>query len=523
MTPTPDDAKRAPPPQPASTGIAGLDDILRGGLPAGRLYPIEGTPGAGKTTLALQFLRAGVAAGEPVLYVTLSETREEIGAIAAAHGWSMEGITIHEMTATADDLSPDAQMTMFHPSELELGETTRVVLDRVERESPRRVVFDSMSELRLLAQTALRYRRQILGLKQFFAGRGTSVLLLDDQTAPGEDQQVRSIAHGVVQLEQVSTGYGSERRRMRVVKMRGVGFRGGHHDYVIRRGGLDVFPRLVAAEHRVPFASDEVSTGNAGLDGLLCGGLPPGTSTLLLGPSGAGKSTVAAQIALAVAGRGDRVAMFIFDEVEATLRARCRKLGMPLDELIAAGRVTVQQVDPAELSPGEFAATVRRAVEGTDTTAGPGGSTGRPAKAVVIDSLNGYLHSMPDEMALTAQLHELFTYNNQQGVSTLLTVTQAGMIDSMRSPIDTTYLADNVIMFRYFEAHGRIRRAISVVKKRSGRHESNLRELVLGPVGINIGKPLTDFQGVLTGVPTYVGGTAELMAPATGAGGTDAR
>jgi circadian clock protein KaiC len=284
-----------------------------------------------------------------------------------------------------------------------------------------------------------------------------------------------------------------------------------------------VFPRLVAAEHRVPFASDEVSTGNAGLDGLLCGGLPPGTSTLLLGPSGAGKSTVAAQIALAVAGRGDRVAMFIFDEVEATLRARCRKLGMPLDELIAAGRVTVQQVDPAELSPGEFAATVRRAVEGTDTTAGPGGSTGRPAKAVVIDSLNGYLHSMPDEMALTAQLHELFTYNNQQGVSTLLTVTQAGMIDSMRSPIDTTYLADNVIMFRYFEAHGRIRRAISVVKKRSGRHESNLRELVLGPVGINIGKPLTDFQGVLTGVPTYVGGTAELMAPATGAGGTDAR
>jgi circadian clock protein KaiC len=500
-------------PPAASTGIAGLDDILRGGLTPGRLYLIEGNPGSGKTTLALQYLLAGVAAGEPTQYVTLSETRSEVLAIAASHGWSLDGIAIHEMTASAEDLSPDAQLTMFHPSELELSETTRAVLSRVDRDNPRRVVFDSLSELRLLAQSPLRYRRQILGLKQFFAGRDCTVLLLDDRTAPGEDLQVQSIAHGVVRLEQVANDYGAERRRLRVSKMRGVGFRGGYHDYVIRRGGLDVFPRLIAAEHHVRFPDVDVPSGHPALDRLLCGGLPAGSSTLFLGPSGSGKSTVAMQFVLAAAARGERAALFIFDETEGMLRTRCRKLGMPLDRMIDAGLVTVQQVDPAELSPGEFAATVRAAIEGRDVTGGTARGTGRPAKVVVIDSLNGYLHSMPDESALTAQLHELFTYSNQQGVSMMVTVTQSGMMGAaVQTPVDTTYLSDNVVLFRYFESRGRVRRAVSVVKKRSGPHEQTIRELSMGPGGIAIGEPLEQFQGVLTGTPAYVGGADGLLA-----------
>ncbi len=498
----------------ASTGIAGLDDVLRGGLTPGRLYLVEGAPGSGKTTLALQYLLAGAAVGEAALYVTLSETRAEVLAIAASHGWSLDGVTIHEMTASADDLTADAQLTMFHPSELELGETTRRVLDLVERDRPKRVVFDSLSELRLLAQSPLRYRRQILGLKQFFAGRDCTVLMLDDRTARGDDLQVQSIAHGVVRLEQVNTGYGAERRRLCVVKMRGVGFRGGYHDYVIRRGGLDVFPRLIAAEHRADVPERDVPSGNAALDRLLGGGVPAGSSTLLIGPSGCGKSTVAAQFAVTAATAGERAALFLFDETEPTMRARCRKLGLPVDGLIDAGRITVQQVDPAELSPGEFAATVRRAVEGTD-------DAGRPARTVVIDSLNGYLHSMPDEHALTAQLHELFTYTNQQGVNVLITVTQSGLMgSSMTAPVDTTYLSDNVILFRYFESRGRVRRAISVVKKRAGYHEPTIRELRTGPGGLEIGEPLEQFHGLLTGTPVYVGESAGLMG--SDAGGSDA-
>ncbi|HEV2296106.1 MAG TPA: ATPase domain-containing protein [Tepidisphaeraceae bacterium] len=487
-----------------STGIAGLDDIVRGGLPSSRLYLIEGNPGSGKTTLSLQFLIEGVRLGEPTLYVTLSETKQELLSVARSHGWSLDGIDIHEMEASEESLAPDSQLTMFHPSELELSETTKKVLVKVEKHKPKRVVFDSLSEMRLLAHNPLRYRRQILGLKQFFAGRQSTVLLLDDKTGGADDLQLQSIAHGVIHLEQTITDYGAERRRLTVRKMRGVGFRGGMHDYVIRRGGLDVFPRLVAAEHQDDLEDEDVPSGNDALDKLLGGGLPAGSSTLLIGPAGIGKSSVGLQFALAAAERGERAALFIFDETVKTLRARARKLDMPLDRHLASGLISVQQVDPAELSPGEFVTILRRAVDGKD-------SNGRAAKIVMIDSLNGYLHSMPEEKFLNAQLHELFTYLNHRGVSTLVTVTQSGMIGHMQTPVDTTYLADNVILFRYFEASGHVRRAISVMKKRSGSHELTIREMTMGIGGLAIGDPLDQFQGVLTGVPSFVGADKKLM------------
>ncbi|HEY0008285.1 MAG TPA: ATPase domain-containing protein [Tepidisphaeraceae bacterium] len=483
-----------------STGVPGLDHILRGGLTPQRLYLIEGDPGAGKTTLALQFLLEGVRQNEPTMYVTLSETKQEIESIAASHGWSLDGIHIHEMAPSEESLTPESQLTMFHPSELELSETTRLVLQEVERSKPRRIVFDSLSEMRLLAQNALRYRRQILGLKQFFAGRSSTVLLLDDRTGPSDDSQLQSIAHGVVCLEQTVTGYGAERRRVTVKKMRGVGFRGGFHDFNIRTGGLDVFPRLVANEHSSEFLENDVPSGNPEFDKLLGGGLPAGSSTLLIGPAGIGKSTFALQFALNAASRGERAALFIFDETLGTLRARAKKLNMPLDDFMACGLVTVQQVDPSELSPGEFTSIVCRAVDGTD-------ACGKPAKVIQIDSLNGYLHSMNDEKFLNAQLHEMFTFLNQRGINTLVTVTQSGMMgQNMRSPVDTTYLADNVVLFRYFESLGHIRRAVSMVKKRSGAHELTIREMqIVNGRGIVIGPPLERFQGLLTGTPRFVG------------------
>jgi circadian clock protein KaiC len=501
----PRDVHRPPLEPTVSTGVAGLDEVLGSGLTGGRLYLVEGKPGSGKTTLGLQFLLDGVRRGERTLYVTLSETKHELEAVARSHGWSLDDIEIQQMAIGEEGLSHDAQLTMFHPSELELSEMTQSVLAHVERSQPSRVVFDSLSEMRLLAQNPLRYRRQILGLKQFFAGKQSTVLLLDDGTGSAEDGQLQSIAHGVVRLEQLTTGYGAERRRLIVVKMRGIGYHGGYHDYVIRHGGMSVFPRLIAAQRNTPFPDGDISSGNDGLDTLLAGGLPAGSSTLFLGPAGVGKSTVAIQFALAAARRGERSALYIFDETIGTVRSRCNKLGFDLDKYLDNGLITVQQVDPAELSPGEFATTIRSAVDGTD-------GAGSGARIVIIDSLNGYLHSMRDETYLSAQLHELFTYLNQRGVSTLMTVAQSGMVGTVRSPVDTTYLADNVILFRYFEAMGLVRRAISVVKKRGGPHEATIREMAMeSGKGVHIGPRLDSFQGVLTGTPIFVGNTRNLM------------
>jgi circadian clock protein KaiC len=489
------------------TGISGLDDILRGGFPKNCVYLISGAPGSGKTTLAMQFLLEGARCGERCLYVTLSESRAEIDKVARSHGWDLSRLTLRELIPSERNLSPDAQITVFNPSDMELGETTQAMIEAVNEHRPQRVVLDSLSELRLIAQNPLRYRRQVLALKQFFSGHDCTVLMLDDRAGATEDDHLQTVAHGVVHLEQLANQYGAERRRLRVTKMRGVSFRGGYHDFAIRRGGLDVFPRLVAAEHGAPFVDQEVSSGNAQLDQLLSGGLPRGTSTLLLGPAGAGKSSVATQFASAAVARGERAAMFVFDETTGTLRSRSRKLGIPIERPVETGLLSVQQVDPAELSAGEFAAIVRRAAEGRD-------SVGTPAKLIVVDSLNGYLNAMPEENFLTAQLHELLSYLGQLGVVTILTVSQSGMVGQMSSPVDTTYLADNVILFRYFESRGVIRRAISVVKKRSGQHERTIRELDMGAPGIMVGEPLTDFQGILTGVPTYVGGSDGLRGQA---------
>lgn len=489
----------------ARTGVPGMDDIIRGGFPVNCVYMVTGLPGSGKTTLAMQFLIEGVKAGESSLYITLSETRREIDKVAQSHGWDLSRIHICELIPSERNLSSDAQLTVFHPSEFELGETTEAMINEVNRTRPQRVVLDSLSELRLVAQNPLRYRRQILALKQFFAGRDCTVLMLDDRSGQAGDDQLESVAHGVVMLEQLANQYGAERRRLRVVKLRGVPFRGGFHDFTIRRGGLDVFPRLVAAEHHDSFQEGELPSGNLKLDRLLGGGIPLGTSTLLLGPAGIGKSTIATQFAVAAARRGLRAALFLFDENLGTFRARSRKLGMDVEEHIASGKLTVQQIDPAELSSGQFSAVVRRAVEGED-------GVGQPAKLVVVDSLNGYLNAMPEEKFLTAHLHELLAYLGQKGVVSLLTVAQQGMVGSnVQSPVDTTYLADNVILFRYFESRGMVRRAISVVKKRSGSHELTIREMQVEANGIHIGEPLAEFQGVLSGIPTYLGKAESLM------------
>ncbi len=478
-----------------TTGILGLDDVLEGGLTADRVYLVEGNPGSGKTTLALQFLFEGRRFGEMGLYVTLSETRAELNAVAESHGWSLEGITVSELVASESELDPDNQYSMFQPSEVELGETTKAILAEVERTKPRRVVIDSLSEMRLLAQNPLRYRRQVLALKQFFVARECTVFLLDDKTSEAEDLQLQSIAHGVITLEQLSPEYGAERRRLRVTKLRGQRFRGGYHDFVIRKGGLELFPRLVASEHKHGQRRGLLKSGNTELDALMGDGIHYGTSVVLLGPAGSGKSTVALQYARAAAARGERAAIFTFDERLETILERTAGLGMDLSEYVASGLIDIQPIDPAELSPGEFAYQVRMAAEGTDGAPG--------AKIVVIDSLNGYLYAMPEERFLIAQLHELLTYLGHKGVVTFLLVAQHGLIGAMQSPIDTTYLADAVVLFRYFEAMGELRQAIAVVKKRSGKHERTIRELRLESTGVKVGEPLTGFHGVFTGTPTY--------------------
>ena len=474
----------------AATGIPGLDDILSGGLTANRLYLLEGMPGSGKTTLAFQFLMEGVRKGESVLYVTLSETQEEIQAVAASHGWSLEGIAIRELVPSEESLEPGEQYTVFHPSEVELSDTTRKILDDVDRLKPSRIVFDSLSELRLLSGNPLRYRRQILALKQFFAGRRCTVLLLDDLTATDHDLQVQSIAHGSLLLEHAMPAFGPPRRRLSVSKFRGSDFRGGYHDYAIRRGGLEVYPRLVAAEHRRASSRERMPSGLAGLDKLVGGGLERGTSTLIQGAAGTGKSTIMALFCAQAAERGERSALFIFDESPNTLFSRLDGLNIPLRRHVEAGLVSVQPVDPAELSPGEFVHAIRREVEE------------RHAQIIALDSLNGYLNAMPDEKFLIIQLHELLTYLGQQGVASVLVAAQHGLMGSqMTSPVDASYLADAVMLLRYFEADGEVKQALSVVKMRGGEHERTIREFSMRGGRIAVGEPLRDYRGVLTGVP----------------------
>jgi circadian clock protein KaiC len=485
------DPTRAVPSSDASTGIPGLDEVVCGGLERNRVYVVGGKPGSGKTTLALQFLLQGAAQGERGLYLTLSETIDELSAVAASHGWSMAGLSMCELLPGEEDLRPDSQVRMFHPSEVELAETTSTILDAVNREKPVRVVLDSLSEMRLLSQNSSRYRRQILALKQFFAGRGCTVLLLDDLTSEPRDLQLHSVAHGVVTLETLPLGYGIERRRLRVVKFRGRAYRGGYHDFILRRGGIEVFPRLVAADQPREAATGVVPSGVPALDALLGSGLDRGTSALLLGPAGSGKSVFASEFLLTAAKRGERSVVFMFDESTDTALARAAGIGQGLAEHVDAGRVLLREVDPGQLGPGEFAHAVKRAVEGDR------------ARIVVIDSLNGYLQSMPDERFLTTHLHELLAYLGKVGVVTILIVAQHGLVGpGMKSPVDATYLADTVVMLRFFEVAGRLRRALSVVKKRRGGHEDALREFRIGSEGIRVGEPLQDLQGVLTGTPS---------------------
>lgn len=484
------------------TGIPGLDDILDGGLPANRVYLLEGNPGSGKTTLALQFLLEGVRTGETGLYVTLSETRAELNEVALSHGWSLDGVHLHELTVAEDALMPDGQYTFFHPSEVELGQATKSLTDAVDNTKPLRVVFDSLSEMRLLARDPLRYRRQILGLKQFFINKNCTVVLIDDLTSGTSDLQPQSLAHGVITLEQTSPDYGIDRRRLRVAKLRGVGFRSGYHDFVLRKGGISVFPRLIASEHKPKTERGQISSGIKNLDSLLGGGLDRGSSNLLVGPAGVGKSSIATQFACAFAGRGERSSFFLFDEVIDTFLDRSEALNIPVKRFIDSGKLLVQQIDPAEISAGEFASRVRDAVEKSGS------------KLIVIDSLNGYMIAMPEQRSLVAQLHELLSYLNQMGVVTILISSQHGLVGTPGSDgdINVSYISDTAIHMRYFEMKGRIRKAISVIKKRSSAHEDTIRELMFRAGGIEVGSPLQEFHGVLTGVPTFTGASSELMA-----------
>ena len=476
----------------ANFGVEGLDDITVGGLARGRLFLLEGSPGTGKTTIATQFLMAGASAGERALYITLSETEDELRAGATSHGWSLDGVDIFELVPPESLLDDEQQQSLLYSSDLELGETTKRIFEAFETVKPTRVVLDSLSEIRLLAQSSLRYRRQILALKHYFARSGATVLMLDDLSSEANDRTMHSVAHGVLRLEELSPEYGAERRRLRVIKYRGQRYRGGFHDFIIATGGVQVFPRLVAAEHRGTFKRIVLPTESPELNALLGGGVERGSSMLILGPAGTGKSLLALTFVVGAINRGEKAAMFVFDEELGLLFERAKGLGLDLQEMVDSGNLTIEQVDAAELTPGELSARVRRCVEKQD------------AKTVVIDSLNGYQASMPEEQALILHMHELLQYLNRQGASTFLTVAQHGLVGDMKAPVDVTYLADTVILLRYFEALGRVRRAMSVIKKRTGAHEDTIREYRIDGRGITLGEPLIGFQGVLRGVPELV-------------------
>ena len=479
-----------------STGVPGLDAICSGGLPRACLYLVEGTPGVGKTTLALQFLLEGLRRGERCLYVTLSETRGELEAVAGSHGWSLEGIEVVALADVEKALAGKGRTTLFQASELELEELSRLLLERIGQGRPQRVVIDSLSELRQLTQSALRFRRQILTFKQRLAEAGCTALMLDDRSSGEGETQILSIVHGALLLTAARMGYGIFRRYLSITKLRATRYREGNHDFVIRKGGIETFPRLIAAEHLLPEKEKRfAASGNAGLDTLLGGGLHYGTSSLLIGPAGSGKSTVAMMHAHAAASRGDTVCYYMFDETVGTLLARAKEMGIDFAPHIASGRIRLEQIDPAEIAPGELAHRLRRMVDE------------KRVRVVVLDSLNGYVNAMPQEDFLHLHLHELVTYLNQQGVLTMMVLAQTGLIGAMGTPVDVSYLADSVVVFRYFEALGEVKKAVSVIKKRSGPHESAVRELQMTEKGIVLGEPLTRFQGVLTGVPQILGGS----------------
>ncbi|OTP76354.1 Circadian clock protein KaiC [Caballeronia sordidicola] len=480
-----------------STGIDGLDNILGGGLTPNRVYLVEGSPGAGKTTLALQFLLKGAEVGEAGLYITLSETRSELLAVADAHGWEVDAISIVELLSD-EGLDPEYEQSVLHPAEVELGETVKNVMHQVEAIKPARIVLDSLSELRLLSQNPLRYRRQILALKRYFATRDCTVLLLDDNTSDPSDLQLHSIAHGVVSLDQLVHDYGGARRRLRVAKMRGLKFREGFHDFTLETGGIDVYPRLVAAEHHVEFSSTPLSTGSDGLDALLGGGLIPGTNTLLMGPSGVGKTTTVVCCLMAALKRGERCMYYLFDETLRTLLLRSKALGMDLSPFLEDGQLTLRQIDPAEMSPGQFTSDVRDAVEEDGV------------RYVAIDSLNAYLQAMPGERYLLLQMHELLGYLNQRGVVTMLVLGQHGIVGEVQTDIDISYLSDTMILFRYFEHQGEVLTALAAVKSRGSAHERTIRQFRLARGGIEVSEALRDFDGVLAGLPSYRGNTEML-------------
>ena len=484
-----------------STGNDGLDLILKGGLPANRLYLLEGAPGSGKTTLALQFLREGVRQGEAALYITLSETREELAIVAASHGWSIDEFDVFEFGSAAEVLGEGRQQSILHPWEMELTETVKLIQDEVMRVRPCRVVFDSLSEMRLLAQDSLRYRRQVLALKQFFAGRETTVILVDDMTGSdsGRDAHLHSLCHGVITLERLTLDFGAARRRLQVQKLRGIDFTAGFHDFNIRKGGLEIYPRLIASDHHREFTGEPAPSGLKELDDLLAGGPLRGTSTLITGPAGTGKTTLALQYLHAACERGERCTVLQFDERVGTLMTRAKAFGLDLDRHIESGCLVIQQIDPAELSPGEFAARVRSEVEDRDV------------RMVAIDSLNGYLAAMPQEQQLILQMHELLSYLSQKGVVTFLINPQHGLVGSMSTSLNISYIADAVVLLRFFEAEGRIRKAISVLKNRGGMHEDTIRELRIDGSGVRVGAPLTQFKGVLTGTPEYTGSDSPLL------------